>query len=95
VAVPDELPGLGVRRRKTEANQDVVQPPFELREKVLARNAFLTHCLFEICPELVLQHAINAFHLLLFSQLKSISNDLGSAVAAMLSRGEVSLFDSA
>src|SRR5882724_7697443 len=52
VAVTDELPGLPARHGKTHAIDDVVEAPFELLQKHLARDALGLGSLFEVVAEL-------------------------------------------
>src|SRR5262249_41881784 len=93
--VPHKLPCLRVGCRETQAHENVVQPSFELCEQMFAGNALLTDRLLKISAELVLQHSVDAFHLLFFTQLQSVSNDLRFTITSVLTGRKISLFDPA
>ena len=95
MSVADELPRLSVRGCKAEPHKNIVEALLELREQVFAGYAFLAHSLLEIRPELVFKHAVDAFDLLLLTQLQAISDDFRFTIAAVLSRRKVSFFDPA
>src|SRR5690349_9483720 len=58
VAMVHDLPSLATRSRKTRTIHDVVQTTFKHEQKVLARNALLTKCLFEIVSELFFEDEV-------------------------------------
>jgi len=91
----DKLPGLCMGSGKTKTHEHIVQAPFELRQQVLAGNTLLTDGFFEIRAELIFEDAVDALHLLLFPELQPVSDEFRPAIAAVLSRLKISLFDSA
>src|SRR5262249_12897611 len=85
VTMADQLPGLRTRHRVAETIDDIVEATFEQGEQVLAGDAFRAYGALEIEPELALQHAVNAFDLLLLAQLLAVTDELGATdVAAVL-----------
>ena len=90
----DELPGLRVRTRESQAHQNVIQPAFELSKQVFSGNTLLPDGPFEIATELIFEDAVHALHLLFFAKLQAVSDDLRFTALTVLPRGEISLFDS-
>ena len=68
-AVADQLTGLSPGVGEAEAVHDVVQTAFEESEQVRAGHALRHIGVDEVTVELLFQNAINATHLLLFTQL--------------------------
>ena len=96
VAVIDDLTSLTTRGRKAGSVHDVVQAALEHEQKVLARNALLTKCLFEIIPKLFLEDEVNALYFLLFAELLAVSGEHLAAGGTVLSRRiGTALFDRA
>ena len=50
---------------------------------------------FEIAAELILEHAVDAFHLLLFAQLQAVARELRLPCLAVLTGREIALLDCA
>ena len=79
-----QLSGLIVRRRETEANDNVIEAPLQLGEQVVAGDTLLACRLFEVAPELVFEDSVDSLHLLLLAQLKAVAHNLRFPVPAML-----------
>ena len=71
-AVTDQLAGLNPGVGEAEAIHDVVQATFEESEQVRAGYALRHIGVDEIAVELLFQNAVNATHLLLFTQLDGV-----------------------
>src|SRR5205085_8587876 len=85
VTMADELPRLRARHGVAQTVNDVVEATLKQGKQVLAGDAFGAHGALKIEPELALQHAVDAFDLLLLTQLLAVAAELGAAdVAAML-----------
>src|SRR5215210_3189338 len=95
VAVADELPRLGPRSREAEAVDDVVEPPLQHHQEVLAGDALAAVGLLEIVAELALEHAIDALDLLLLAELQAVAQRPTAAPRAVLARREVAPLDRA
>src|SRR5713101_3918861 len=95
MSVAHELPRLGARRRQPKAVDDVVEPALEQLQQRFARNAARPFGGFEVAPELVLEHAVDALHLLLLAQLQAVAGQLGLPRLPVLSRREIALLDRA
>src|SRR3984893_5727864 len=93
VAMAHKLSRLAPGLRKAEAVDNIVQPPLQLLQEQFAGDASGARRLFKVIAELALLGKVNALGFLLFAQLQTIAYDLGLAVLAMLSRGEVTLLD--
>src|ERR1700704_4565593 len=93
VAMAHKLSRLAPGLRKTEAVDNIVQPPLQLLQEQFAGDASGARRLFKVIAELAFLGKVNALGFLLFAQLQTIADDLGLAVLTMLSRGEVTLFD--
>src|SRR4030095_3856557 len=93
VTMTDQLPRLIVSRCKTQPHDHVVEAPFQLRKQMFTGDSLLPRRLFEIGTELVFEYAVDPLHLLLLSQLQAVSHNLRLAIAAVLSRRKVTLFD--
>src|SRR5688500_2844115 len=88
-----ELPGLRPRSRQAKPIGDIVQPALEQLQQGLARDAALPLSRLEVPAELILENAVNTCHLLLFTKLHAVADELRLARLAMLSRREVALLD--
>src|SRR6185436_7926444 len=95
VTVPHELPGLRPRRGQPEPIGDVVETALEQLEQRLTGDAAHPFGLLEVLAELILEHAVDALHLLLLAELDAVAGQLGLARLAVLSGGEVALLDGA
>ena len=91
----DKLSGLRVGGGKTQTHKNVIQTAFELRQQVLAGDAFLTDGALKVGSELVLKNSVDALHLLFFTELEAVSDDFCLSIPAMLAGSKVSLFDAA
>ena len=79
VAVVDELPGLGARAGEPEPVDDVVQPPLEQRQQLLAGHALGAVGLVDVAAELAFADAVVALRGLLGPQLRLIDRRLAPA----------------
>src|SRR5688572_19125439 len=95
VAVAHELARLRSRRREPEPVDDVVEPALEQLQQRLAGDAALTFGRLEVAAELILEHTVDALHLLLFAQLDAVAHELGLSRLPVLSGWEVALLDRA
>ena len=86
VAVPDELAGVPPGQGEPEQEDDVVQPPFEHGQEVLAGDPLLSLGPFEEEAELLLRHAVVPFQLLLLAELDGVPQH-PLARASVLARG--------
>ena len=93
MAVTDELPRLTAGDCESETEHDVVQAPLQLLQQNFAGHALGAGGLLEIIAELAFLGKINALSLLLLAQLQAIADDLRFAVAAMLARRKIALFN--
>ena len=84
--MPDELPRLGTRRGEAQRVDHVVQPHLEQAQEVLARHALLARGLGEVAPELRLQNAVDAAHLLLLAELQPVGLHLVAPLAVLAGR---------
>ena len=74
--MPDQLAGLGPRGRKPEPIDRVVQATLEQLEQRLTGDPAGALGLFEVAPELVLEHAVDALDPLLLAQLHAVADHL-------------------
>src|SRR5207247_2040450 len=95
VPVAHELPGLRTRRRQAEPVDDVVEPPLEKLQQRHARDAARPLGRLEVAAELILEHAVDALHLLLLAELQAVAGELRLPRLAVLARREVALLDGA
>ena len=63
----------GARRREAEAVGDVVEAALEQLQQRLAGDAAGPLRLLEVAAELILEHAVDALHLLLLAQLHAVA----------------------
>jgi hypothetical protein len=92
--MPHELTGLGARGGETQGVGHVVEPELELAEQVVAGDSGLLRSALEVEPELLLEQAVNALDLLLFTKLYAVAEDLRAA-PAVLARCVVAALDRA
>src|SRR6476659_9558734 len=95
MTVTHELPRLRTRCRQAEPIGDVIEAPFEQLQQRFAGDPPLPLGRFEVAPELIFQHAVNALDLLLLAQLHAVTDELRFARLAMLTGREVPLLDRA
>src|SRR5262245_61577163 len=95
VAVADQLTGLRPRRRQSQPIDDVVEPPFQELEQRHAGYAARALGGLEVAAELILEHPVDALHLLLLAQLQAVASELRLPRLAVLSGREIALFDGA
>src|SRR5262249_6576667 len=95
VAVAHQLPRLRPRRRPAEPVDHVVESPLEQLQQRHAGDAAGPLGGLEVPAELVLQHPVNALHLLLLAQLQTVAGELRLARLAVLPRREIALLDRA
>src|SRR5262249_32093235 len=95
VAMADQLTGLRPRGRQSQPIDDVVEPPFEELEQRHAGNAARALGGLEVAAELILDHSVNALHLLLLAQLQAVAGELRLPRLAGLPGREIALFDGA
>src|SRR5919109_593929 len=93
VSVAHELPRLRPGRRQPEPVGDVVEPTFEQLQERFARDAARAFGRLEIAAELVLEHAVDALHLLLLAKLQAVAGGLRLPRLAVLARREIALLD--
>src|SRR5262249_10694395 len=74
---------------------DIVQTALEQLQQRHAGDAARPLRLFEVAPELILEHPVDALHLLLLTQLQSVPRELRLPRLAVLPRWEVALLDRA
>jgi hypothetical protein len=75
VAVSNELPSLSPRMRKPGDKNDIIQSPLQHRKKMFTGDSPFSNRSAEKEPELLFRHAVISFQLLLFPELKSVSQD--------------------
>ena len=63
--------------------------------KQLSGHTLLPSRLLEIIPKLIFQKSVDSFDLLFFTELKTITNDLGFSSLPMLAGREISFLDGA
>src|SRR6185312_3609872 len=95
VAVADELTRLRARRRQSESVDDVVEPPLEELQQGHAGNAARALGGLEVAAELILEHPVDALHLLLLAQLQAVAGELRLPRLAVLPGREIALLDRA
>src|SRR5262249_17785962 len=83
------------RVRGAEPVDPVVQPPLEELQQRDAGDAARPLRRLEVAPELILEHAVDALHLLLLAQLQAVARELRLPRLAVLAGREVALFDGA
>src|SRR5207237_7910517 len=93
--VAHELTRLRARRGEAEPVHDVVETTFEELEQRDAGDAARPLRLFEVPAELILEHAVDALHLLLLAELQAVAGELRLPRLAVLARREVALLDGA
>ena len=71
---------------KPEAVDDVVEPPLEHHQQVLAGDALAAVGLLEVEAELALEHAVDALDLLLLAQLQAVAQRRGGRAACRAGR---------
>src|SRR4029453_485251 len=81
--------------RQSQPINDVVEPPFEELEQRHAGNAARALGGLEVAAKLILEHPVDALHLLLFAQLQAVAGELRLPRLAVLAGREVALFDRA
>src|SRR5438067_1681549 len=91
----NKLAGLGSRRGKAEAIQDVIQTPFQANQQSFAGNSLGLFSMFKRQMKLLLQQSVDALDLLFFTKLSSKSRKFSSPVPSMLARNGRPLFDRA
>src|SRR6185295_13629035 len=74
---------------------DVVEPPFEQLQQRDAGDAAGAFRFLEVAAKLILEHAVDALHLLLLAQLQAVAGELRLPRLAVLARREVALLDRA
>ena len=94
VAVPDHLARAAARRGESDTGDDIVEPPLEGEEQVLARVAARALRPLEGKAELAFEHAVVALELLLLAELEPVGRDLAAAPGAHAG-GEVAPFERA
>ena len=96
VSVTNNLARLAARNRKTEAVSNVVETRLELLQEQFAGDAGLVGSLLVVGAELGLEREVDALGLLLLAKLQTVADNLLDLLGlAVLSRGEVALFDGA
>src|SRR5688572_16209208 len=93
--VANELPRLVVCRCETQPDDDVVEPALELGQQFLAGDAFPPDSLLEIGAKLAFENAVHSLHLLFFSKLEAVSDNLGLAGVPVLTRRDVAFLNGA
>src|SRR3954464_5343927 len=91
----NQLPRLRAGGREPEAVDHIVETALEQLQQRFAGNPALAIRHFEVAPELVLQHAVNALDLLLFAELQAVAHELRLAQLSVLSRRQIALLDRA
>src|SRR5687768_2099614 len=89
VAVPNELSRRLAARRESHAVHDVVEATLERREQVVPRDSGQLRDALEGVAELLFAHAVDAFHLLLLTELLRVLRRLAATGRALpvLTRG--------
>src|SRR6185503_4827086 len=95
VTMSHQLTRLRPRRREAQAIRHVVEPALEQLQQRLTGDAAGPLRLFEVEAELILEHAVDALHLLLLAKLHAVALQLRLAGLAMLTRCEVALLNRA
>ena len=83
VAVADDLARLLARVREAETEDDVVETALEETEEVLTRDALHLLRLVIVATELLLEHAVDEFRLLLLFELQAVLGDLAVRAARL------------
>src|SRR5262245_9624765 len=86
MAVAHELPRLGARGCEPEAVDDVVEPPLEHAQELLAGDARALGGLGVVSAELLLEQAVVAARLLLLAQLEQVLRLLDAAAPVLARR---------
>ncbi len=86
VVVADDLPSFGAGEREPEAVDDVIEPALEEPEHLLARSALAAGCVEVIGAELLLENAVNAPNLLLFTEAHCVLGELHACEAVLTRR---------
>src|SRR4030095_11101628 len=81
-----ERPRLGARGCEPEAVDDVVEPPLEHAQELLARDARAFRSLRVVGAELLLEQAVVAARLLLLAQLEQVLRLLDAAASVLARR---------
>ena len=81
-----ELPRLSARGCEPEAVDDVVEPPLEHAQELLARDAGALGGLRVVGAELLLEQAVVAARLLLLTQLEQVLGLLDAAASVLARR---------
>src|SRR4029079_15690503 len=87
VPVANQLARLRVIRRETQSVDHVVETALEELQQVLARDALHADRLVVVAAELALGEAVDALHLLLLAQLRTVVRELATARLAVLAGG--------
>src|SRR6185503_8745284 len=95
VTMSHQLTRLRPRRREAQAIRHVVEPALEQLQQRLTGNAARPLRLFEVEAELILEHAVDALHLLLLAQLHTVALQLRLPRLAVLAWREVAFLDGA
>ena len=87
MTVAHQLARLRVVGREAEPVDHVVEAPLEELQQVLARDALHADRLVVVAAELALGEAVDALHLLLLAQLRTVVRQLAAARLAVLAGG--------
>src|SRR5208282_963219 len=91
VSVAHQLAGLAAGHREAKAVDHRIQTALQLLQQNFAGHAFARGGLFEVVAELAFLRKVHALSLLLFAELKTVSDDLRLAVLAVLAGSEIAL----
>src|SRR5207248_11159308 len=83
------------RGRESQPVDDVVEAALQQLQQRLAGDAAGALRRFEVAAELVLEHPVDALHLLLLAQLQAVAHELRLPQLSMLPRRQVALLDRA
>src|ERR1041384_7682584 len=86
VAVAHELPRLGAGVGEAEPEDHVVEALLEVLQKIFAGLALRRRAAQVVAAELRLEQAVEALHLLLFTELHAVLGELGAPLAVLARR---------
>src|SRR5690606_3114109 len=89
--VTDELTGFGARRGEAHAIHDIVQPPLEEAQQVLAGRPLHAGGAMVDVAELPLEHTVHAAQLLLLAKLHAVVRQAPAPGTRRRSRGRLQL----
>src|SRR5579864_2802906 len=93
VPVTHQLARLAPRLGKPKPEDDIVEATLELLQQLLAGHTPGTGSLLEVVSELAFLGEVDSLRFLLFTQLQTVTHDLGLAVLPMLPGSEIALLD--